>query len=164
MIATGRKFVGSALLLMASTPAFAQTKMPAAPMPAAPAVPAVDGGTWPQGALVVVGAVVVLLVLVGLAVKMYDVNRKREDEGAVLQARISDALFQDSRLSSMSVVATVHMPLWRSAAPVVELTGAVTRPEDRERVLDIVHRELGGRPATIEDRVAVDPLLFRHVA
>jgi hypothetical protein len=109
-------------------------------------------------------ALVAFLLIVGIAVKLYDVRRTREDEGAALQARLSDALLLDPRLSGVLVVASVHMPLWRGSPPVVELTGAVARPETREIALQLVERELAGSDARIEDRVVVDPWTFKRVA
>jgi hypothetical protein len=159
MVATGWRSFGPGLLALMAAPALAQAQIPT---PSAPIPPAAPGST--QGAVVVVAAVIVLLLVVGLAVKLYDVKRKREDEGAVLQARLSDAVLQDPRLSGMSVVATVHMPLWRGAPPVIELSGTVSRPDARETALELVARELKGAPATIEDRIVVDPLIVRRVA
>src|SRR4029450_13036698 len=40
-----------------------------------------------------------LIIAVGGAVKLYDVKRKREDEGTALQPRLYDALLSDSSLA-----------------------------------------------------------------
>lgn len=110
--------------------------------------------------------VVGLIVVVGIGVKLYDVKRKREDEGVALQARLSDALLGDPSLAGLPVTPTVHVPFSRRSPTVITLTGAVPSPARRENVLHIVHQV--ATPLTgeheIEDRLIVDPLMSRHAA
>ena len=54
---------------------------------------------------------------VGIAVKIYDAKRKRDEQGVALQARLSDALLLTPSLIRMPVVASVHMPLPAQRAP-----------------------------------------------
>ena len=96
-----------------------------------------------------VGMVAVLLALfvaVGIAVKIYDAKRKREEQGVALQARLSDALLLNPTLTGVPVVASVHMPLRRSSPPRVELTGTVPTPEARETARRVVQHELDVKP------------------
>jgi hypothetical protein len=137
----------------------AQTQLPPPPPPP----PASSAGGISGGALAVIG-LLALLVLVAVAVKLYDAKRKRENEGVVLQARLSDSLMLDSRLSGVPVVASVHVPLWRGAPPVVEVSGAVPSPELRDTAIQLIKREMAGSPARIEDLVVVDPRKFERVA
>ena len=68
--------------------AWAQT-MPSPVMPPATAQPAAEGG---GAAIAAVGAVVGLLVVIGIVAKLFDLKQKRESEVVQLQAQLSDAL------------------------------------------------------------------------
>jgi hypothetical protein len=131
----------------------------ASPVPAPPE--AAQGG-----ALGIVLLIVGLLVVVGISVKLYDYKRKRDEQGLVLQARLSDALLLDSSLAGLPVVATVTTPLWGRSLSNVTVSGTVPSAELRDAALRIVKREVTRFPdgARIEDRVVVDPLMFKHVA
>jgi hypothetical protein len=48
--------------------------------------------------IIVVAAMLTLVVLLGIAVKLYDLKRKRDEEAVAAQARVSDALLMDSAL------------------------------------------------------------------
>jgi hypothetical protein len=110
--------------------------------------------------------VVGLLVVVGLGVKLYDVKRKREDEGVALQSRLSDTLLTDPMLAGLPITATVHMPFRRSAPAVITVTGAVSSPALREAALALMAREADALHGNqeIEDRLIVDPLIMRRAA
>lgn len=149
----------AALLLAAPTTALAQA--PTTPLPTTPTA-TVDGGG--VGLVGVVAALIFLIVAVGIAVKFYDVKRKREEEGVVLQARLSDALLLHPSLVGMPVVASVHMPLRRSAPPLVEVKGTVANQASREIAMQLVQRELAGVHAEVEDEILVDPLAIKRVA
>ena len=107
-----------------------------------------------------------LLVLLGVAVKLYDLKRKREDEAIAAQARVSDALLMDATLAGLPLTPTAHLPLWRGTPLVVEITGAVPRPELREAAVDVARREIGRSRSDfqIENRIAVDPAALGHAA
>ena len=72
----------------------------------------------PMGGLVALGIIVGLLVLVGIGVKLYDIKRKREEQGVALQARLSDALLEGPELARLPLATTVHVPFRRPAAAV----------------------------------------------
>jgi hypothetical protein len=111
-----------------------------------------------------VAAPVAALAQTPTTVKLYDAKRKREEQGVGLQARLSDALLLTPGLTSMPVVASVHMPLRRGSPPVVELKGTVLTPDAREIAVHVVQRELAGINAQLEDQIVVDPQGVRKVA
>ncbi|HEX2440687.1 MAG TPA: hypothetical protein VHT71_20410 [Methylomirabilota bacterium] len=81
-----------------------------------------------------------LLVVIGAAVKIYDVKRKREIEAVHLQAQVSDALLRDSTLYSLAVTPTAHVP-WSGTPARLEISGRVTEPRLREHVLQLAEKE-----------------------
>lgn len=114
----------------------------------------------------IVVAVVALCLAIGIAVKLYDLRRKRDENAVFLQARISNAVQLDSSLATLQVSVFARAPLWRRSPAVVEIIGTVPTPELRDAVVRLVRRELSQcRPdARTEDRVVVDPLMAKHVA
>jgi hypothetical protein len=150
--------IGAALLI---APATALAQAPTTPLPTTPTATPEGGGI---GVVGVVAALIVLIVAIGIAVKFYDLKRKREEEGVVLQARLSDALLLHPSLVGMPVVASVHMPLRRGSPPLVEVKGTVANQAAREIAMQLVQRELGGVPAEVEDEILVDPLAIKRVA
>ena len=115
--------------------AWAQTSAP----PATPAVPgagpaAQGGGMAAAGFLVVLG----LLILVGIAVKLYDRKRKRDAEVVHLQAQVSDALMRDAGLAGLLLTPTAHI---RRGEAVVEINGEVPDAVAREMALRIAREE-----------------------
>ena len=126
-----------------------------------PAPVSSDGGV---GGIVLALVIVGLLAAIGVAVKLHDLKQKHDDEAAALQGRMSDALLGTS--SALAITPTVQMPLRRSGLATVTLTGAVPTPELREAALQLVMREMEGSGLSfrIEDRIVVDPMMFRHAA
>ena len=51
--------------------------------------------------IIVVATMLLVVVLLGVAVKLYDLKRRREDEAVAAQARISDALLMDANLADI---------------------------------------------------------------
>lgn len=133
---------------------------------ASPTTPPTDGMTSGAATAMVVGLVLALLVGIGILVKWVDSRRRREDEMAGLQGRISDTLLTDGLLVGLPITATVHAPFWRSRPATVVLTGTVPSVELREAARRLVEREMQSRGVQfeIEDRVMVDPRMFRQVA
>ena len=156
--------VATFLLLAVVESVWTQAVSPASPVPAVPPGPASEGGAG-QG-LVAFIVVVGLLVLIGIVVKLYDMKRKREDEGVAMQARLSDALLMEPSFAGFPITPTVHVPLWRSSPAVVVMTGAVPTPELREAALRLVIREMKhpGIDYRIEDCLSVDTLIARQAA
>lgn len=114
------------------------------------------------GGIGVVAVVVAILLAGGIAGKLYDLKRKREEDAALLQSRISDAVLLDSSLAAFPIIVSARRPLWRRPAAVVEIAGTVPTPELRDTAIRLIERELARiRPdARTEDRVVIDP----HVA
>jgi hypothetical protein len=103
---------------------------------------------------------------VGVAVKLFDMKRKREDEGVALQSRLSDALLTDPSFAGLPITPTVHVPFSRSSPTVVTMTGTVPSPWIREAALEVIRREAAAlmSDTRIEDRMVVDPLIMRRAA
>jgi hypothetical protein len=113
--------------------------------------------------IIVVAAMLALVVLLGIAVKLYDLKRKREEEAVAAQARISDALLMDATLAGLPLTPTAHIPLWSGTPLTLQITGSVPKTELREAALGVVRREMARSrdDFRIEDRIAVDPGLPR---
>ena len=116
--------------------------------------------------IIVVATMLLVVVLLGVAVKLYDLKRKREDEAVAAQARISDALLMDANLAGLPLTPTAHLPLWRGTPLVIEIRGAVPRPELRDAAVDVAKREIARSRSDfqIDDRIAVDPATLGHAA
>lgn len=131
------------------------------PTPASPTFEARAGY-----ALVVFVLVVGLMVAMGFAVKLYDLKRKREDEGIAVQARLTDMLLSDPMLAGLPITPTVHVPFSRSAATVITLTGTVPSQGLRETAIRMIEREAASMRTDyrIEERLHVDPRMSRRAA
>ena len=108
------------------------------------------------GTILIVG----LVVLVGVAVKMYDRKRKREDEAIQLQAQVSDALLRDPRLVNVPIVVTAHVPTFGHGPAGLEMSGQVPSRDLADVALRVVEQEASRiRPdVVIENRLSVTPL------
>lgn len=135
----------------------------AAPVTPPPAAAAGDAGT---GAITMVAVIVGLLVLVGVAVKLYDLKRKREAEAVHLQAQISDALLREPSLFGMPITPTAHVPFWSGSPASIEVSGQVPSPESRDQALRIIRAEAARIRSdfTIEDRMGLVPAAARRAA
>jgi hypothetical protein len=111
-------------------------------------------------------AILVLLVVTGIAVKLHDRKRKLEDEVAAMQGRISDAFFADRALSGMAITPTVHVPFRRSGLVTVALKGTVPTPELRDAAIKLAMETMEESQAScrLEDRIVVDPMMSRRAA
>jgi hypothetical protein len=111
-------------------------------------------------------AVVLMLLIVGVAVKLYDQSRKREDEAVALQARLSDALMLEPSLTGVSLTPTVRMPRWRRGPMMIELAGLVPRPALRQAAVNLVLREVAGtgKGCCLQDRIVVTPARLGRAA
>lgn len=127
--------------------AWAQTSTPAVPG-SGPA--ASGGGMAAAGFLVVLG----LLVIVGIAVKLYDWKRKRDAEAVHLQAQVSDALMRDAGLAGLLLTPTAHVSGGHAR---IEIAGEVPDDAARETALRIARQEAARiRPdVEIVDKIAV---------
>jgi hypothetical protein len=107
--------------------------------------------------IIVVATMLILVVLLGIAVKLYDLKRKREEEAVAAQARISDALLMDASLSGLPLTPTAHVPLWSGTPLTLEITGSVPRSELREAAVGVATREMARArdDFRIEDHISV---------
>ena len=147
------------------SPAWAQATSSGAPLPGVPqdARPdVIDASTG----FVLASAIFILLLIVGVGVKLYDLKRKREQDAAALQARISDALMTDPMLSPFPITATAHIPMWSGKPVMVEVTGPVPGAGLRQAAVDLVLREAlrSGRTCRLVDRISVDPGMLKRAA
>src|SRR5258705_14001022 len=81
--------------------------------------------------IIVVATMLLVVVLLGVAVKLYDLKRKREDEAVAAQAKISDALLMGANLAGLPLTPTAHLPLWRGTPLVIGVRGAGPGPGRR---------------------------------
>ena len=139
--------------------AWAQT-MPSPVMPPATAQPAAEGG---GAAIAAVGAVVGLLVVIGIVAKLFDLKQKRESEAVQLQAQLSDALLREPSLAGLPLTPTVHVPMWKGTPATIEMMGRVPTPEAKEAVLRMVRDEAARvrSDVQIEERLSVVPTTAR---
>jgi hypothetical protein len=146
-------FALAAVAALAPSRALAQTAAP----------PEGGGGS---GILMAVVLVVGLLVVIGAAVKMFDLRRKREAEAVHLQAQVSDALLRNEALFGLPVTATAHVPTWSGSPATIELSGQVPSPELRELVLRVTREEASRIRSDfqVEDRMAVIPTMAARTA
>jgi hypothetical protein len=131
--------------------------MPPQPAPQA----AASGGA---GTLTVFLLLFGLLVIVGIAVKLYDLKRKRDAEAVHLQAQISDALLRDPELFGLAVTPTAHVPWWSGTPAHIDVAGRVPTAEARERAMRLVEQEARGvrQDVVIADKLEVER--FERVA
>ena len=116
--------------------------------------------------MAILAVVLLVLVSIGVAVKVFDHKRKREEEAVSLQSQISDALLLDRSLVGLPITAVASSSRWDRGPVVIAITGTVPTPEQREAVMRLVGQELSRRPtiARIEDRLVVDPLMQKQTA
>jgi hypothetical protein len=107
-----------------------------------------------------------LIAVIGVAVKLYDLKRKREDQAVALQSRLSDALLNEPLVAHLPVTPTVHVPLGRRGRAIVTLSGKVPSPDLHEVVLRLVNREAASMAYDyrIEDRLFLDRQMSRRAA
>src|SRR4029453_18938328 len=92
--------LGHTVFAMVAAPAAALAQTPTTPYPAAP-----PADRSPAGLVPMVGVLLAFFVAIGIAVKLYDAKRMREEQGVGLQARLSDSLLLTPGLTYIPVVA-----------------------------------------------------------
>lgn len=145
--------------------AWAQGPSTPAPLPSLPrdaGLEVVDASTG----FVLVSTGILLLLIVGMGVKLYDLARKRRQDAAAVQTKISDAIVADPMLSRLPLTPTVRMPLWRGKPLIVEVVGSVPSPGLRQAAADLVLREAlrFRKGCQLETRISVEPGMLRRVA
>jgi len=109
----------------------------------------------------IVAVILLLVVGIGVAVKLYDVKRRRTEENAALQSQLSEALLLDRSMASSPVATFVSQAVWPRSPLVIAVRGSVPTPELREATMRLVEREAFRRNpgARVEDHLMVDPLV-----
>jgi len=105
-------------------------------------------------------AVILLLIIgIGVAVKLYDVKRRRTEENAALQSLLSEALMLERSVVGLPVAPFVSQSVWPRSPVVIAVRGSVPTLELRDAVIRLVEREAYRRQpgARTEDRLQVDP-------
>jgi hypothetical protein len=152
---------------LTSTAGLAWAQAPSSPSPL-PVLPqdARPDVTDASTGFVLVSAVILLLLIVGIGIKLYDLKQKRDRDAAVLQARISDALMTDPMLSPFPLTPTARIPVWNGRPVMVEVSGAVPGAGLRQAAVDLVLREAlrTGKTCRLVDRISVDPGMLRRAA
>ena len=115
---------------------------------------------------IVIGLVVILLFVLAVLVKTWDLKRKREGEAVIVQSQISDALLREPALFSLAITPTAHVPLWKGSPVTVEVAGQVPSDELREAALRTTEREASRLRSDIriESRIGVVPTMARRSA
>src|SRR5215831_7500533 len=143
-----------ALLSILAVPvnASAQTVGGAAASPRASSV------DWRSG-IAIVAVILLLLIAIGVAVKLYDVKRRRAEENAALQSSLSDALLLERSIVGLPVAPFVSQSVWPHSSVVIAVRGSVPTQELRDAVMQLVEREAFRRHpgARAEDQLQVDP-------
>ena len=134
----------------------AWAQAPAAPLPAPPSTTA-PAATSSGGYVAVTLVILALLVVIGIAVKLFDLKRKRSAEAVHLQAQISDALLREQNVFRLPVTPTAHIPFLKGTPAVVEISGEVPSSELKDTVLRLVKSEASRirDDVRVEDRLAV---------
>lgn len=129
------------------------------------AVPS-TGGAAGEGGLAILFLLVALFVIVGVAVKLVDLKRKRESEAVHLQAQVSDALLREASLFGLPITPNAHVPFWRGTPATLEVAGQVPTPDLHAAVMRVVEEEASRiRPdVRIVDRLGVVPTAAMRAA
>jgi hypothetical protein len=163
-IETARAALGIRALALATWPA--KTAWAQGVVGPQASVSASDGGA-PSGAvttIMMVASLVALVVVLGALITMLDLKRKRDGEGVVMQARLSDAVLRDPRLFSFSITPTAHVPLWNGRSVTVEVGGQVPSADLRDAAIGLIEREASqlGPEVRVVSRIGVVPTMARR--
>src|SRR5260370_27054608 len=90
------------------------------------------------GSVAILAVVLLMLLAIGVAVKLFDRKRKREEAALSLQSLSSDPLLPDPSLARLPITAVADRSLWGRSPVVVAITGTVPTPEQREAVMRLV--------------------------
>jgi hypothetical protein len=117
-------------------------------------------------ALLVAGGIVILVValVVGVGIKLFDLSGRREDEAERLQDRMTERLRRAVGEVPLTVVA--HASASAREPVVIEIAGPVPTMEARERVLRQARFEAArlGRDVRVADRLEVRTTTDRAAA
>jgi hypothetical protein len=128
--------------------------------------PGATEATSGTGIFFLVAFVLTLLVALGIAIRVHDLKRRKEQRAMELQAKLSDALFVEPALSMFAITPTVRAPLWPRGPLSVEVGGVVPTGQHRDAAFQLVRRETSGlaHDLHLENHIVVDPRRFMHAA
>jgi hypothetical protein len=124
-----------------------------------------SSGDW-NDALAVVAVIVLSVIGIGVAVKLYDAKRRRREKDAALQSLLSETLLLDRSITSLPVAVFVTRSPWPRSSASIAVRGSVPTPELRDTVMRLIRLETSRREpdALIEDRLVVDATIGKHMA
>src|SRR5712691_1104848 len=135
--------------------------------PVGPASPPPTGSgsaaTANLGAALTVVGLAAIAVVIGVVAWYLSTRRKRLEEAAILQARLSDAIAREVPLRGLVITPKAQAPAWRGSPVTIWVAGEVPTPELRETVMRIVRTEASSiRPDAItEDHLLIVPQMHR---
>jgi hypothetical protein len=99
----------------------------------------------------------ILVAIMIAPVIVYDLRRRRAAAAASLQGQISEALFRETALLRLSLIASVAVPFWRGSPATITIAGLLPSPALRTIVIGIVEREAGKirQDFRLDDRLVV---------
>jgi len=115
--------------------------------------------SWPVVALAV-GVIVGVGGVTAIGVLLLEAQRRRDQRAVALQDRLAEPIARELGQTGVSVLPTVHIPLWSAATrpAIIQLVGQVPSRDLRDRVVRIVEREaMRLRYFRIEDHIRVTP-------
>ena len=120
----------------------------------------------PHGAIALLILTAVATVVLLAIAKVSDFRRKREEQTAELEVRISTALLEHPAFFRSSVAPTVRLPFWRGSPATITLTGNAPSSELTQAALRLSTQAASWvRPDfTIENRIVVAPASGRPAA
>lgn len=127
--------------------------------------PQASSADWGAG-IAIMAVILLLIVGIGVAVKLYDVKRRRTEENAALQSLLSEAVMLERSIAGLPVATFVTRSIWPRSPLVIAVRGSVPTPELRDAVMRLVEREAFRRHpgARTEDRLQVDPRIGQEHA
>jgi hypothetical protein len=127
--------------------------------------PQASSAEWGTG-IGIMAVILLLIIGIGVAVKLYDVKRRRTEENAGLQSLLSEALMVEPSIAGLPVAAFVSQSVWPRSPVVIDVRGSVPTSELRDAVMRLVEREASHRHpgARTEDRMQVDPRIVQERA
>jgi len=131
----------------------------------APATDSMPSGGAHGAIVLLILTAVATVVLLAIA-KASDFRRKREEQTAELEVRISTALLEHPAFFRSSVIPTVRIPFWRGSPATITLTGNVPSSELTQTALHLAMQAASwARPDfTVENRIVVAPVAGRPAA
>jgi hypothetical protein len=126
--------------------------------------PAAESAGRMSGAMLGALGLIALVVVIVVGVKLFDLRRRRAEEAAALESRISDVLLMEPGLARLPIAANARRGFGRGSPAIIEVHGTVPSTDLKDLAMNLVRGEAAknGGPFSIEDRLAVDPSVVEH--